>query len=156
MSSEETQTSYFNFSPTTMWAILLGVVTTGSGAIYVGISTYNRVIAATEAIEEAKPYDDTELKNEVNRLKIQMSGLETSVNTVKDSMVASSSQLVSVSDKASQAKGEAMEAKASANGTSREVDAALKSIRSEVAATKEGLESQLKALKRASTNPLGN
>jgi predicted nucleic acid-binding Zn-ribbon protein len=85
-----------------------------------------------------------------------MSGLETSVNTVKDSMVASSSQLVSVSDKASQAKGEAMEAKASANGTSREVDAALKSIRSEVAATKEGLESQLKALKRASTNPLGN
>ena len=156
MSSEDIKTFFSNFSPTTMWAILLGVVTTGFGAIYVGITTYNRVIAATEAVEEYKPYDDTEIKNEVNRLKIQMSGLESSVNTVKDSMVASSSQLVSVADKASQAKGEAMEAKASANGTAREVDAALRSIRSEVTATKEGLEAQMKALKRASTNPLGN
>jgi chromosome segregation ATPase len=156
MSSEQTQTSYFNFSPTTMWAILLGIVTTGSGAIYVGITTYNRVISATEAIEAAKPYDDTDLKNEVNRLKIQMSGLESSVNTVKDSMVASSNQLVAISEKASTAKGEAMEAKASANGTAREVNAALTSVREEVKATREGIESQLKALKRATSNPLGN
>ena len=156
MTSEDSKGSFLNLSPTAMWGILLGIVTTGSGAIYVGITTYNRVIAATEAIEEAKPYDDSELRNEVNRLKIQMSGLDTSVNTVKDSMVASSSQLLAVADKASQAKGEAMEAKATANGTSREVDAALKSIRSEIAATKSGLEDQMKALKKASTNPLGN
>ena len=89
MTSEDSKGSFLNLSPTAMWGILLGIVTTGSGAIYVGITTYNRVIAATEAIEEAKPYDDSELRNEVNRLKIQMSGLDTSVNTVKDSMVAS-------------------------------------------------------------------
>jgi peptidoglycan hydrolase CwlO-like protein len=156
MSSEETPISYFNFSPTTMWAILFGIVTTGSGAIYVGITTYNRVIAATEAIEEAKPYDDTELRNEVNRLKVQLSGMESSVNNVKDSMVSSSNQLVAVSEKASTAKGEAMEAKASANGTGREVTAALSSIREEIRSTKEGLEARMKALQKASTNPLGN
>ena len=156
MESEETKVSYFNFSPTTMWAILLGIVTTGSGAIYVGITTYNRVIAATEAIEEAKPYDDAELRNEIGRLKIQLSGLESSVNNVKDSMVASSNQLVAVSEKASTAKGEAMEAKASANGTGREVTAALSSIREEIKSTKEGLEARMKALQKASTNPLGN
>jgi peptidoglycan hydrolase CwlO-like protein len=156
MESEETKVSYFNFSPTTMWAILLGIVTTGSGAIYVGITTYNRVIAATEAIEEAKPYDDTELRNEVNRLKVQLSGMESSVNNVKDSMVSSSNQLVAVSEKASTAKGEAMEAKASANGTGREVTAALSSIREEIRSTKEGLEARMKALQKASTNPLGN
>jgi peptidoglycan hydrolase CwlO-like protein len=156
MESEETKVSYFNFSPTTMWAILLGIVTTGSGAIYVGITTYNRVIAATEAIEEAKPYDDTELRNEIGRLKIQLSGMESSVNNVKDSMVSSSNQLVAVSEKASTAKGEAMEAKASANGTGREVNAALSSIREEIKSTKEGLEARMKALQKASTNPLGN
>jgi peptidoglycan hydrolase CwlO-like protein len=156
MTSEETKVSYFNFSPTTMWAILLGIVTTGSGAIYVGITTYNRVIAATEAIEEAKPYDDAELRNEIGRLKVQLSGLESSVNNVKDSMVASSNQLVAVSEKASTAKGEAMEAKASANGTGREVTAALSSIREEIRSTKDGLEARMKALQKASTNPLGN
>jgi peptidoglycan hydrolase CwlO-like protein len=156
MTSEETKVSYFNFSPTTMWAILLGIVTTGSGAIYVGITTYNRVIAATEAIEEAKPYDDAELRNEIGRLKVQLSGLESSVNNVKDSMVSSSNQLVAVSEKASTAKGEAMEAKASANGTGREVTAALTSIREEIRSTKDGLEARMKALQKASTNPLGN
>jgi uncharacterized phage infection (PIP) family protein YhgE len=156
MSSEETPISYFNFSPTTMWAILFGVVTTGFGAIYVGITTYNRVIAATEAIEEAKPYDDTELKNEVNRLKTQLAGLESSVNNVKDGMVSTSNQLVSVSEKASTAKGEAMEAKAIANGNARETQAALGGVREEVKSGIEGLKSQMKALQRASTNPLGN
>jgi len=156
MSLEETPTSYFNFSPTTMWAILFGVVTTGFGAIYVGITTYNRVIAATEAIEEAKPYDDTELKNEVNRLKTQLAGLESSVNNVKDGMVSTSNQLVSVSEKASTAKGEAMEAKAIANGNARETQAALGGVREEVKSGIEGLKAQMKALQRASTNPLGN
>lgn len=155
MSLEEIKTSLSNFSATGI-AIIFSILATAGGTIYVGITTYNRVIAATEAIEGAKPYDDTELKNEVNRIKIQMSGLETSVNTVKDSMVASSSQLVSVADKASQAKGEAMEAKAVANGTSREVTAALSSVREEVKSTRDGLESQMKALKKATTNPLGN
>ena len=156
MNSEELKTSYFNFSPTTMWAILLGVVTTGSGAIYVGITTYNRVIAATEAIEAAKPYDDAELRAEVNALKVQLSAQQASVNVVKDSMVTTSNQLVSMQEKVSNAIGTANEAKAITNGNVRETSASLLGVREEMKATREGIESQLKALKRATSNPLGN
>ncbi len=85
-----------------------------------------------------------------------MSGLETSVNTVKDASVATSNQLVAVSDKASTAKGEAMEAKAIANGNARETQAALGGVREEVKSGIEGIKAQMKALQRASTNPLGN
>lgn len=156
MSLEETKTSYLNFSPATMWAILLGIVTTGSGAIYVGITTYNRVISATEAIESAKPYDDTELRADVNAIKVQLSAQQASVNTVKDSMVTTSNQLVSMQEKVSNAIGTANEAKAITNGNVRETAASLSGVREEMKATREGIESQLKALKRASSNPLGN
>ena len=46
-----------------------------------------------------------EIKAQINELKVKLSGLETSVNTVKDASVATSNQLVAVSDKASTAKG---------------------------------------------------
>ena len=49
-----------------------------------------------------------------------------------------------------------MEAKAIAGGSSRETTAALSSIREEIKSTKEGLEARMKALQKASTNPLGN
>lgn len=82
--------------------------------------------------------------------------MESSLNNVKDGMVATSNQLVSVSEKASTAKGEAMEAKAIANGNARETQAALGGVREEVKSMREGLEAKMKALSRATTNPLGN
>lgn len=155
MNSEERKTFSFNLSPTTMWAILLGVVTTGSGMIYVGITTYNRVIAATEAVESAKPYDDAELRGLIGDIKVQLSAQQQSVNVVKDSMVQTSNQLVTMQEKVSNAIGTANEAKAITNGNVRETNASLMGVREEMKATREGIESQLKALKRASTNPLG-
>jgi hypothetical protein len=49
-----------------------------------------------------------------------------------------------------------MEAKAIANGNARETQAALGGVREEVKSGIEGLKAQMKALQRASTNPLGN
>lgn len=155
MSSEETKTFSFNLSPTTMWAILLTIATTGFGAVYVGITTYNRVIAATEAVEAAKPYDDTELRGLVNDLKVQLAAQQQSVNVVKDSMVQTSNQLVTMQEKVSNAIGTANEAKAITNGNVRETNAALLGVREEMKATRDGMETQLKALKRATSNPLG-
>ncbi len=126
------------------------------GTAYVGITTYNRVIAATEAIEAAKPYDDAELRAEVNALKVQLAAQQQSVNTVKDGMVTTSNQLVSMQEKVSNALGTANEAKAITNGNVRETAASLLGVREEMKATREGIESQLKALKRATSNPLGN
>jgi hypothetical protein len=156
MSLEETKDSYFNYSAKTLLVVLFGVLAPLSGTVYLGITTYNRVIAATEAIEAAKPYDDAELRAEVNALKVQLSAQQSSVNTVKDSMVVTSNQLVSMQEKVSNAIGTANEAKAITNGNVRETAASLMGVREEMKATREGIESQLKALKRATSNPLGN
>lgn len=107
-------------------------------------------------IEANKPYDDAELKAEVNALKVQLAAQQSSVNTVKDSMVVTSNQLVSMQEKVSNAIGTANEAKAITNGNVRETAASLMGVREEMKATREGIESQLKALKRATSNPLGN
>ena len=156
MSLEEIKESYSNYSAKTLLVVLFGVLAPIGGTIYVGITTYNRVIAATEAIEAAKPYDDTEIKTEVNALKVQLAAQQQSVNTVKDSMVTTSNQLVSMQEKVSNAIGTANEAKAITNGNVRETAASLLGVREEMKATRDGLEAQLKAVKRATSNPLGN
>jgi hypothetical protein len=156
MSLEEIKESYSNLSPKAILLTLSIILPAIGGTAYVGISTYNRVIAATEAIEAAKPYDDAELRAEVNALKVQLSAQQASVNVVKDSMVVTSNQLVSMQEKVSNAIGTANEAKAITNGNVRETSASLLGVREEMKATREGIESQLKALKRATSNPLGN
>jgi hypothetical protein len=72
MTSNKAKESYLNYSPKTLLLVIFGVLAPISGTIYIGITTYNRVIAATEAIESSKPYDDAELKAEVNALKVQL------------------------------------------------------------------------------------
>jgi len=156
MSLEEIKESYSNLSPKGILLMLSIILPAISGTAYLGITTYNRVIAATEAIEAAKPYDDAELRAEVNALKVQLSAQQASVNVVKDSMVVTSNQLVSMQEKVSNAIGTANEAKAITNGNVRETSASLLGVREEMKATREGIESQLKALKRATSNPLGN
>jgi hypothetical protein len=156
MSLEEIKESYSNLSPKAIFLMLSIILPMIGGTAYVGITTYNRVIAATEAIEDNKPYDDAELRAEVNALKVQLAAQQSSVNTVKDSMVTTSNQLVSMQEKVSNALGTANEAKAITNGNVRETAASLMGVREEMKATREGIESQLKALKRATSNPLGN
>jgi hypothetical protein len=156
MSLEEIKESYSNLSPKAIFLTLSIILPAIGGTAYVGITTYNRVIAATEMIEANKPYDDAELRAEVNALKVQLSAQQASVNVVKDSMVTTSNQLVSMQEKVSNAIGTANEAKAITNGNVRETSASLLGVREEMKATREGIESQLKALKRATSNPLGN
>jgi ribonuclease HI len=156
MSLEEIKEPFSNLSPKAILLTLSIILPAISGTAYLGITTYNRVIAATEAIEAAKPYDDAELRAEVNALKVQLSAQQASVNVVKDSMVVTSNQLVSMQEKVSNAIGTANEAKAITNGNVRETAASLLGVREEMKATREGIESQLKALKRATSNPLGN
>jgi chromosome segregation ATPase len=121
--------------------------------IYTAITKYNQV---TELVENYSPYNDAELRRELSETKAQLAGMQSSINNIKDGMVLTSNQLVAVSEKASTAKGEAMEAKAVANGNSRETQAALGSVREEVKSMREGLEAKMKALQKATTNPLGN
>jgi len=70
--------------------------------------------------------------------------------------VQASSQLARVQEKASEAAVAATEAKTVSQGTQRETQAMLSSIREEMKTTKEGLEAKMKALQKATVNPLGN
>lgn len=153
MSSEETKTFSLNLSPTLLWSILGIALSTLSTGGYFAITKYNQI---TELVDNYSPYNDAELRRQLAGLEAKLAGLEASVNGAKDAMVQTSNQLVSVSDKASAAKGDSMEAKAVANGNSRETQAALASIREEVKSMREGLEAKMKALQKATTNPLGN
>ena len=62
---------------------------------------------------------------------------------------------IRLQEKASEAIALAREAKAVSSGTSREVDAALSSIRSEVKSQIDGVNDKMKALQKATSNPLG-
>jgi chromosome segregation ATPase len=159
MELEEIKTSYSKLSATAI-AIIFSVLATAGGTIYVGITTYNRVIAATEAIEGYKPYDDNDLKRNMLEknaaLEAENVRLRTEVDTAKTALVQASSQLARVQEKASEAAIAATEAKTVAQGSARETQAMLASIREELKTTKEGLEARMKALQKATTNPLGN
>lgn len=159
MNSEDLKSTFSTLS-TTAIAIIFSVLAAAGGTIYVGITTYNRVIAATESIEAYKPYDDNELKRNMLEknaaLEQENARLRTEVDTAKSALVQASSQLARVQEKASEAAIAATEAKTTANGTARETQAMLASIREELKTTKEGLEAKMKALQRATTNPLGN
>ena len=152
MNLEETKTTYLGLS-LKAFLIIGGVLSASGTTIYYAITKYNLV---SDLVDNYQPYDDSSIKNEINRLKLELEGTKTSLNAVKDGMVTTSNQLVAVSEKASTAKGEAMEAKAIANGNARETQAALGGVREEVKSMREGLETKMKALQRATTNPLGN
>ena len=159
MNLEEIKTSFSSFSATAL-AIVFSILAAAGGTIYVGITTYNRVIAATEAIEGYKPYDDNDLKRamlEKNAtLEAENVRLRTEVDTAKSALLQASTQLARVQEKASEAAIAATEAKTISQGNARETQAMLASIREELRTTKEGLEAKMKALQRATTNPLGN
>lgn len=159
MELEQAKSTFSNLSATAL-AIIFSVLATCGGTIYVGITTYNRVIAATEAIEEYKPYDDNELKRTILEknasLEQENARLRAEVSAAQNALVQASSQLARVQEKASEAAVAATEAKTVAQGTARETQAMLASIREEVKTTKEGLEARMKALQKATVNPLGN
>lgn len=159
MNLEETKTSFLGLS---LKAILIigGILSASGTTLYVGITTYNRVIAATESIEAYKPYDDNALKRTIMEknaaLEQENARLRAEVSAAQGALVQASSQLARVQEKASEAAVASTEAKTIALGTQRETQAMLSSIREEIKSTREGLEARMKALQKATVNPLGN
>ena len=106
MNLEDTKASFSNLSATAT-AIIFSILAASGGAIYGGITIYNRVIAATEAIEEYKPYDDNELKRamlEKNAaLEQENARLRVEVSAAQSALVQTSIQLARVQEKASEA-----------------------------------------------------
>ena len=80
--------------------------------------------------------------------------LEEQLNDQRERYVELMQTNIRLQEKASEAIALAREAKAVSSGTSREVEAALSSIRSEVKSQIDGVNDKMKALQKATTNPL--
>jgi len=88
-------------------------------------------------------------ESKVQALEIQLKAQQERLLSIQDSNIR-------INEKASDAIATARETSALAKGSQREVEASLTSIRSEVKAQLEGLNDRMKALQKATTNPLAN
>lgn len=166
MSLEEIKESYSNLSSTVK--LLLTLIIGGGGSIiYLGVTYFNDSKASIDFVKDYKPYDDSEVKSLISKTNTELltknaaleqenARLRAEVSGAQSALVQASSQLARVQEKASEAAVASTEAKTIALGTQRETQAMLSSIREEVKTTKEGLEARMKALQKATVNPLGN
>ena len=166
MSLEEIKESYSNLSSTVK--LLLTLIIGGGGSIiYLGVTYFNDSKASIDFVKDYKPYDDSEVKSLISKTNTELltknasleqenARLRAEVSGAQSALVQASSQLARVQEKASEAAVASTEAKTIALGTQRETQAMLSSIREEIKTTKEGLEARMKALQKATVNPLGN
>jgi hypothetical protein len=90
--------------------------------------------------------------NKFDYTKVVM--LEEQLNDQRERYVELMQTNIRLQEKASEAIALAREAKAVSSGTSREVEAALSSIRNEVKSQIDGVNDKMRALQKATTNPL--
>lgn len=148
MTSENNKTFSLTLSPTMMVTILLAVISAlGSGGYY-GVTLYNRAMAAIEAVEGYKPYDDAELVSKVQKLEIESSNAKDRFLTLADTTNKLTEKVANVSIVST-------EAKVLAESTSREVNSRLVGLKQELDSTASSLKNDMNNLRKASTNPLG-
>ena len=107
--------------------------------VYYAITKFNSI---NEIIDN---YD----ASKIQALEIQLKAQQERLLSIQDSNIR-------INEKASDAIATARETAAMAKGSQREVEASLTSVRSEVKAQLEGLNDRMKALQKATTNPIGN
>ena len=148
MTSEDNKTFSLTLSPTMMVTGLLALISAlGSGGYY-GVTLYNRAMAAIEAVEGYKPYDDAELASKVQKLEIESSNAKDRFLTLADTTNKLTEKVANVSIVST-------EAKVLAESTSREVNSRLVGLKQELDSTASSLKNDMNNLRKASTNPLG-
>jgi chromosome segregation ATPase len=159
MTSEDSKTFSLTLSPQMILGLILTVLPVIAGSAYAGITFFNKMQATIEAVDSAKPYDDTELQETTKRLEIEM-------KSMKERQLATAEQAVRIAEKASDAialaretsavaRGSSAETKAVLDAQSREVNARLTQLKNEIDNAVSNLRTEMNALKRATTNPLG-
>lgn len=105
-------------------------------------------MAAIEAVEGYKPYDDTDLLAKVQKLEIES-------NNTKDRFLNLSDTTNKLTEKVANVSVLATESKVLAESTSREANSRLLGLKQEIDSTANSLKNDMNALKRATVNPLG-
>ena len=147
MTSEDNKTFSLTLSPTMIITMLLAAISAlGSGGYY-GVTLYNRAMAAIEAVEAQKPYDDSELVEKVKKLEFESSN-------AKDRFLSLSDTTNKLTEKVANVTVTATEAKVLAESTSRETNSRLSGLKQELDSTTAALRNEMNNLRRASINPL--
>jgi hypothetical protein len=165
MSTDDSKTFSLNLSSQMILGLILTALPVIGGGGYAGVTFYNKMIETIEAVDDYKPYNDTELREKVTAFEIEM-------KSVKERQLQTAEAAVRIAEKASDAIALARETKAIASGSAaegnahaREVKSSVESMNREVqtrlAALKQDLDStaaalraEMNTLKRATTNPL--
>lgn len=147
MTSENNKTFSLTLSPTMIITMLLATISAlGSGGYY-GVTLYNRAMAAIEAVEGYKPYDDSELAEKVKKLEFESSN-------AKDRFLGLSDTTNKLTEKVANVTVTATESKVLAESTSRETNSRLVGLKQELDSTTAALRNEMNNLRRASINPL--
>jgi hypothetical protein len=134
---DNNKTFSLTLSSKTMLTLVLAALPIIGGGAYYGITLYNKMLSVI---------------NKFDYTKVVM--LEEQLNDQRERYVELMQTNIRLQEKASEAIALAREAKAVSSGTSREVEAALSSIRNEVKSQIDGVNDKMRALQKATTNPL--
>jgi hypothetical protein len=126
-----------------MLMMLLAVLPILGGGAYYTITLYNKMLST---IEQTKG---------ISTINKRVASIEIKLEAQQERYLELMTSNIRLQEKASDALANSRETKAVSTGNTREVEAALLSIRSEVAGQLSAVEDRMKALQRATTNPLG-
>jgi len=129
----ENKTFSLTLSPQMILGLILTALPIIAGGAYLAITRYNEAVSA---IEEVKGIGD---------MKSQITTLELQVKTQQDRIAALQDASIRMQEKSSDALASSREAQALAKGNTLEINSAITSM-----------QEQMKALRKATTNPLGS
>lgn len=125
---QETKTFSLSLSPQMILGIILTVLPIIGGGAYLAITKYNQVDSVINDFDPAK----------IQALELQLKVQQERIASLQDASVR-------MQEKSSDALASSREAQALAKGNTMEINAAITSM-----------QEQMKALRKATTNPLGN
>jgi hypothetical protein len=125
---QETKTFSLSLSPQMILGIILTVLPIIGGSAYLVITKYNQVDSVINDFDPAK----------IQALELQLKAQQERIASLQDASIR-------MQEKSSDALASSREAQALAKGNTMEINAAITSM-----------QEQMKALRKATTNPLGN
>jgi len=131
--SEKPKTYSLNLSSSALLKMILIVLPIVAGGAYAGITFYNKMVSAIEAVDNLAP-----IQERINALEIQMKAATERQYQLSDSIIRSG-------EKASDA-----------IANSRETAAMVSGLRKELEATVNAMDDKLNTVKRSTMNPLSN
>jgi septal ring factor EnvC (AmiA/AmiB activator) len=130
---ENNKTFSLTLSPQMILGIILTALPIIGGGAYLAITRYNEMVST---IESVKGLED--IQTRINTLEVQSKAQQERISSLQDTSVR-------MQEKSSDALATSREAIALAKGNTQEVNAAITSMNE-----------QMKALRKATINPLGN